>query len=1755
MKKSTIQFASLILFFVAGLQAEASCYVQPLPDLDCVQAGSDITNLGWTPNYAQRVILYTTPDVQDSSVGCTRFGHLMQAECKLNEPIQLTYYPNPLDLNQREVTFVTGGDEKLNQAEGLSQKFKEYFSGTLRPTQALDTTTTTRPKVIDAHSRDEVLNFLRKPVGQAMRFRSSCSPPGAIINDGQFMAACTRDSAGVGRLELMRIATGCTDCIDKVEDLLGKFSYDGSSLTETNPTLAATSSKISYTDTEMPLLNQFSGYLPIALGIADRETAGYCSPVAATMAMISLKARSSPYTVLGNVLDLPGCAHTLNGSFYGDCSLKIARVAEYMDWKKAITTTVNGMTSVNTYGNLAGVTNAGARVDSSATVNIRMSYYGLLYTADTRCANRSTCENLPWFRVPAQNTTATDLSTLGASALQTITSTGYKFSGPSAGSMSQPIAATMAVRKSVASPFPLDARKTWVLMISPLFFYQNASHAVTVSGINSAYVTVNDPHGLRYNLKSTSCNVLVADSRTFDGGAITADYLTSKTKLTGDVYRFVKTRYGITKVNLDNPLGGGVQQLGTCLSMYSGVSDLFKNSPFWVLTGHWSALPWGAGAKWDQASRDNTGRIWINPTTQDTSTALRSPTPQSLIAEQTGVTRAAAFRDPDTVARCRSNIFEFTTKVAGVQLQVRPLQPIFIKDEGITQALCEKFEIRDVTRNNSAVNPRYGRVSLACVNDQIELRNLDCSTNTYLYQPVANGRAIRFYDEVSKSFSRDYTIESCQDNWILSKELNSCICEQPNANNQVVWTGEKSACVVICNKGMSPGLWTDGKYRCSPDSTLKYTSLEDHTCRFTNPTGQIVTGTLRDGACYPPKNGDVCAYSPTINGTMRSDVCMPPAGITCTKTISQQNFTGLTNTAGDCIITAGLTCSMTIMGQTFQGRTTITGCSIANNLPCTYIRPEGNVAGHTYNNLCLPNIGTACTFTRNNAAVSGQISSNGFCLANDGVNCEFNYYNTIMLATYSNGVCKPADGTTCTYYGYGYAQAIPGGKFLNGICKPPDGSPCSVGEGVNRLTGTFTNGLCSVAYGSPCNYVTELGQTVVGTVSGPVCRPPAGTPCAYRDQRNILYVGGTINGTQCRVPDETDCSYTLNGVTTFAKFSFGSCQNVVEGGTCAAKVGPRTLNGTYVRGVCTPPAGASCQRTNSLGQIIGNGQYYDGQCGLRDAEFCSLRIGNQTFQGRGTRGVCVVPDDTVCFVSITTGTTFTVTRNYEGKIKNNQCQINDGATCTAENPSFSALTAVYKNGVCQVTDGQICSIIVEGNTYAGKTLNGVCKPNDGLPCTSKAFSNNPIAFFKNSVCTPTDGQSCTSDTLPRWAFATYLNGLCVAPDNTPCRLDPTDENVSGTMRLGLCARPLSLPAPSVPAVPLASLRDGDECIAYNLLTTPTGYIKSGLCLPKDGTRCAISYYGSNIPAAYSSGTCIAQENYPCDYPYGGVLYRGSFINNKCTPTEGSYCPYRDAARNIVVQGEFKSGQCSALCNANSHAEDGACVLNTRACTNANFVLNTQTWDGSDYGACGTTCDTLTSHLENGICKPNIKECMNGFSLSTQVWNGTTYSACQAITCDKNSHVEGLKCVSNTRLCKTASGYEGIQYWNGTQYDICRATSCPSNYHLESIGVCKPNTRSCTIAHGVGQQTWNNLMSEYGACTAASCSTGYIIDSQTKLCSLPHYHATTATTPACSVSVQIGISPGCPAEGASCSNVNQVTCCLQGISLAKRMICN
>ncbi|MBT4762065.1 MAG: hypothetical protein HOO06_10240 [Bdellovibrionaceae bacterium] len=247
---------------------------------------------------------------------------------------------------------------------------------------------------------------------------------------------------------------------------------------------------------------------------------------------------------------------------------------------------------------------------------------------------------------------------------------------------------------------------------------------------------------------------------------------------------------------------------------------------------------------------------------------------------------------------------------------------------------------------------------------------------------------------------------------------------------------------------------------------------------------------------------------------------------------------------------------------------------------------------------------------------------------------------------------------------------------------------------------------------------------------------------------------------------------------------------------------------------------------------------------------------------------------------------------------------------------------------------------------------------------------------------------------------------------------------------------------------------------------------------------------------------------------------------------------------------YSEGGIQSKCISNHHIEGEDCVSNFLICEIENG-LGERIWKGNLYGDChpiscnsgfhseGLLCfeNTLICdsgfHEENKFCKKNVRNCSVDNGLGEQFWVNSAWSQCEILicikgytldvhnnvcsqniedpmSCESGFHLENENCVSNTRSCNIANG-DAEQTWQNITWGNCKAISCDNEYsidektqlcfietifcdsgfHKENMN-CISNTRSCNIANGSGQQTWAN--STWGSCIAIRCDSGHQLTS-------------------------------------------------------------
>jgi formylglycine-generating enzyme required for sulfatase activity len=109
---------------------------------------------------------------------------------------------------------------------------------------------------------------------------------------------------------------------------------------------------------------------------------------------------------------------------------------------------------------------------------------------------------------------------------------------------------------------------------------------------------------------------------------------------------------------------------------------------------------------------------------------------------------------------------------------------------------------------------------------------------------------------------------------------------------------------------------------------------------------------------------------------------------------------------------------------------------------------------------------------------------------------------------------------------------------------------------------------------------------------------------------------------------------------------------------------------------------------------------------------------------------------------------------------------------------------------------------------------------------------------------------------------------------------------------------------------------------------------------------------------------------------------------------------RTAVLPVAQAGSAALGVAQAACPTGYHVNtaDKVCDQDTIACSSAtppaNATALTQTWNGTAYGSCtiATACAT-GFHVEAGACVSDTRSCTNTYGTGLQLWNGTTYGTC------------------------------------------------------------------------------------------------------------------------------------------------------------------
>lgn len=113
------------------------------------------------------------------------------------------------------------------------------------------------------------------------------------------------------------------------------------------------------------------------------------------------------------------------------------------------------------------------------------------------------------------------------------------------------------------------------------------------------------------------------------------------------------------------------------------------------------------------------------------------------------------------------------------------------------------------------------------------------------------------------------------------------------------------------------------------------------------------------------------------------------------------------------------------------------------------------------------------------------------------------------------------------------------------------------------------------------------------------------------------------------------------------------------------------------------------------------------------------------------------------------------------------------------------------------------------------------------------------------------------------------------------------------------------------------------------------------------------------------------------------------------------------------------------------------------------------------------------------------------------WTGTNYTACEMQSCLPNYTIANNECLPNSISCDIDFG-TGEQTWLGNGYSECQVVSCQSDYH-EFNNACDSDEISCIGTNGSGIRTWDGA--NYGDCVLNSCESEYHLNNISNTCDL------------------------------------------------------
>lgn len=150
--------------------------------------------------------------------------------------------------------------------------------------------------------------------------------------------------------------------------------------------------------------------------------------------------------------------------------------------------------------------------------------------------------------------------------------------------------------------------------------------------------------------------------------------------------------------------------------------------------------------------------------------------------------------------------------------------------------------------------------------------------------------------------------------------------------------------------------------------------------------------------------------------------------------------------------------------------------------------------------------------------------------------------------------------------------------------------------------------------------------------------------------------------------------------------------------------------------------------------------------------------------------------------------------------------------------------------------------------------------------------------------------------------------------------------------------------------------------------------------------------------------------------------------------------------NNNSQGELRGAK-GVQCVSNTKKEQCSGNIPSEAAALTGHGEFTQTWNGTGFapavmnwtnGAneCGFACkENYTYNPTNNTCVANTQSCTVDHGTGTQTWNGTDWGACQNIQCAPNYHNVSGKCKADQKPNQTCNSIPNNAQWlagnNGT----------------------------------------------------------------------------------------------------------------------------